>query len=164
MPTTKPAPQQWIDAQTAADKLKLSKRTVLEKVAQGKLEGRKEYDPQIKQEVTMVSAAAVERALYEREHPPAPAPTTAVVRTATRALERAKPKPTVVPAPVATVRWHDTERKNVWFTLDEAEEYSGLPVGYLRELIKSGELKARNVGHRKGGESRISRRALDDLI
>lgn len=51
----------------------------------------------------------------------------------------------------------------LFLTLDQAARYSGLPASTLKSLIDSGELPARNVGVRKGGQWRISKKALEAI-
>jgi len=51
----------------------------------------------------------------------------------------------------------------LWLTVDQAAAYSGLPASALRFLIDKGELKARYVGVRRGGQWRICKAALEEL-
>ena len=44
-----------------------------------------------------------------------------------------------------------------------AAEYSGLPEGFLRELIVAGRLPMLDVGHREGGRLRVKTTDLDAL-
>jgi excisionase family DNA binding protein len=50
-----------------------------------------------------------------------------------------------------------------WLTLTQAAEYSGLPEGFLRELIVAGRLPMLDVGHREGGRLRVKTTDLDAL-
>lgn len=51
----------------------------------------------------------------------------------------------------------------LWLTPAEAAEYSGLPASFLVSMIEAKKLPALDVGVRKGGRWRISRRDVDAI-
>lgn len=77
----------------------------------------------------------------------------------------AAPVPAAVPAlvPIAAPMPQPVPQPRLWLTVTEAAEYSGLPPGFLRKRIAARHLPALDVGHRKGGRWRISRRDLEDM-
>lgn len=56
---------------------------------------------------------------------------------------------------LGTSQTSQTRLTGLWLTLQEAQEYSGLPVAILRVLIETGRLAAIDVGVRRGGRWRV---------
>jgi hypothetical protein len=123
------------------------------------LKSRKLENPKTKQVVTLIHAGDVESFLYRRKHPEEftevaekpekPEKDLQLIRGAALQPVAIAPQAPAAPRP--------------WLTLDEAENYSGLPAGFLLEHIAAGKLPALNVGRRKGGQWRVARRDLDQL-
>lgn len=55
------------------------------------------------------------------------------------------------------------EPTNLWLTLQEAADYSGLPAAVLVDFINSGRLPALDIGRRRGGHWRIRKVDLRKL-
>src|SRR5215471_901231 len=67
--------------------------------------------------------------------------------------------------PAAMQHSENAEQKTTrpWLTLAEAADYSGLPAGFLAELVTNGKLPALDVGVRAGGRWRVAKRDLDSI-
>ena len=63
---------------------------------------------------------------------------------------------------LARLSAHYQPQPKPWMTLSEAAEYSGLPKGYLLGLCRQNKLGT-DVGRRRGGRFRISRKQLEGL-
>ncbi len=155
---------EWIGKTEAAERLKISERTVLGLASKGRIASKKERNPETNQTAVKFKASDVERYGFERDNHQElanGAQTSQVAPIARRGnpyevsaisdmweivKEAAKPK----------------QRKR-WLTIKEAEQHSGLPASILVKLIESGKLPALNCGPRVGGKWRISRKDLDAL-
>jgi excisionase family DNA binding protein len=146
--------------QVAADLLSLSVRRLMELSEHGKFTRHRAFDPETKREACMFDAAEIQAAQESREYDarPAPVPSAAVAVQSRTAAVAVRPR--------LPLDEYDIDAPAVlrpWLTLAEAAAYSGLPASYLRELIGTLELKARNVGPRPGGRWRVRRLDLDAI-
>jgi excisionase family DNA binding protein len=151
----------WLRASEAAKHLKFkSPRSVLLLVEQGKIQSKRERDPESNQVVVLVHAGDVERIAYEREHPE-------------MAVEKAEEKQTLpalrsLPAPAlpASIRIEMPAPEVppcAWLNADQAADYTGLPATFLIASIRAGKIRALDVGKRAGGRWRIKRSDLDAI-
>lgn len=138
--TQKPQPPAFLDKALAAQRLGLSVRRVLELSNIGKLGRKRVINHQTGRHQVVISAADVERMLAEQRAAPAPD---------SQALALRAPEPPAV--------------LKLWLTLEQAEDYSGLPASVLLMLIHYGDLRARDVGVRPGGRWRVRKVDLDAL-
>ena len=159
MPAAKAQRVQWIAREDALEALGLKDRRLRDYIAAGK----------IKTQDGLLHAGDVARIQAERQEKKDGAQVRALatmepeVRKATklaetRALLQAAGGQVGNPATAAL-----PSRK--WLTIEEAEEYLGLPSDHITDAIFSGELKARDVGVRRGiaGRFRIHIEDLDEL-
>jgi excisionase family DNA binding protein len=96
-----------------------------------------------------------EKTAVQAPKPPAPRMADATAAILAQLLDRmAPPQLTSAVTNEAPLRW---------ITLDEAEQYLGLPATVLRDLIEDGILPAIDVGIRAGGRWRVKRADLDAI-
>jgi hypothetical protein len=184
-----PSPE-WIDKHEAARRLGVDPRTALSYAKRG-VQSKRQYDPTLKQDVTLLHAGDIERVLYarslgqklheqgarEKETAVAPVPKPVAQSAAVGAPHKppAGQPPHTAPYELMRIALVEPAPLKPWLTLDEAVEYSGLPRAFLLELLKDAEhdsavgfvttkLPALDVGKgRRGGRWRIARRDLDAL-
>jgi len=155
---------EWISKEEAGVRLNLSTRRVLELAKDGRLQSAKVTDPKIGQQVVRIQAESVERYLDALQMMPDPE-----VRGghAEGTLIRPRAERTLSALLDLLRDSHaDRTRKEImrlWLTLEEAEDYSGLPATLLLVWIKSGKLPAMDVGVRRGGRWRIRRVDLEGV-
>ena len=141
MPTENTGVQvKWINKAAAAEILEVDPRTILLMARDGRLRSQRMIDPASNQTAVMLDAGDVERLKYERDNP-------------SLAVQVAKPAKT---APSS----HQELRQ--WLDLTAAEDYIGLPAGFILRLIRAGKLPALDVGVERR-EWRVARRDLDAL-
>jgi hypothetical protein len=137
-----------LTTELAAERLGLSVRRLRELAQLGRIERHRQVDPVTKREATFFRAADVDRLRAELHPDP----------VAARALLALPPSP--VPDSGSE---HPRSANALWLTLDEAEDYTGLPVSILRDLIEAQALRAMDVGVRPGGRFRVRRVDLDQI-
>jgi len=166
---------EWISKAQAAERLDLSPRRVLELAKQGKLQSSRVIQPTTGQPVIVIHAGSVEHyrdklsaplvwgdaarepcANGTQTHVPDAAREPCANRTGTHAL------PTIGEI-LGVISRATRPRYALWLTLDQAADYSGLPAAILRAWVQSGKLAALDVGRRRGGRYRLSRRDLDGI-
>lgn len=139
----------------------LSTRRVLELAREGRLESGKTRDPNSGQTVVRISWDSVQTYLEKKKNPdPPPDPiecrqpshTTRLTGRAIGDLLEALLRECANRTPA-----------RLWLTLSEAAEYSGLPAQILRSMVLSGQLEVLEVGRRRGGRWRLSRRDLEGI-
>ena len=168
MPDSK---KEWLTKDEAAERLKMSVRSVQVYVSEGRILRKQERDPATHQLVTMLHAGEVEALAYERDHPEAAEP---VQARETKALQA--PKQTAELLEFArlftTVQTARQAPVNRWMGLDQAEAEYGLSRRLLVHLIRIGELpafqdqpiKTEASKRAKAGSSwRVCRRDLEAL-
>jgi len=165
-PPLTPSPE-WIRKKEAAARLNVTPRAVLDMVNSGKIKKVSKRDPVSHQTIAWFSAGDVERVAYERTNPPekpappekppqAQAPATRRQENTVDALALLRSLMTVTPPPMLP-------QPKKWLTLEEAEEYIGLPRSELREMILAGKLLALDCGRRKGGSFRVRPQDLEAI-
>ena len=125
----------------AADRLGISVRRLMEISAEGKLTRHRQYDPAIKRETSMFSAAEVERLAKEWTMALVPAP--------------GFPPMPADPLPAA--------KHKPWVNLETASEITGLSTRLLVRLIHSGKLAALDEHTPGHSRWRVHRAALDAI-
>lgn len=142
---------EYLTKQIAASRLAISERRLLDLAARGVIARKYITDNRSGQQMSVFATRDLER--YEKEHPRSLAPSSAS-SLHTRPMQIVRRLPTPPPPP----------RLPLFVTLPQAAEWIGLPVGYLRRQIRSGQLPAIDVGrHAPGGRWRISRRDLSRM-
>jgi excisionase family DNA binding protein len=148
------AGMEWVTPEQAAVRLNRSVRRVLEYAAEGTLVSARQEDPVAKRQKVVVSGNDVERLLAEMQNPKPREKQLRIARS------RASAEVATVQAPVAVPEKPPAPRS--WMTLHEASEASGLSRKLLYELIRDGELPARE-DHVKADRWRIHREDLEGL-
>ena len=154
---------EWYSKEEAAARMgsperPLSPRRVLELAQAGRIQSKRERDPQTGQTVVRIHAGSVERYLDEQsgERPREvrePQTPQTLTKRGSELIELLR----LLQAGAAGIATAQPAR--LWLTLQESEEYAGLPASFLVVLIRSGKLPALDVGRRRGGRWRI--RQLD---
>jgi len=146
-----PEPQ-FVTKEIAAKTLNLSPRRVLELANEGQIKRHETYNPQTKRRQTVLLAADVQKLVEQRITDVLPA-----VAPSPQLAAPSAPRP----PQLAALSPHAA----FWLTLEQAEDYTGLPAKHLVECIKAGELAVRDVGIRRGAHGcwRIKRSDLDAM-
>jgi hypothetical protein len=146
------AQPEWIERREAADRLKVSERTVLLYAQSGKITTKKERNAS-NQIATMFHAGDVERMAYSRDNPEAAQAAQPTTLQALRGGELAT-QPEKVHALQAL------QPLGVWMTVDEAVEHSHLSRSWLTAAAQAGTVTVRDMGKgARGGRWRFYRRA-----
>ena len=140
----------YLTRKLAAQRLGISERRLLELAQHGEILREFVKDPNTHQKTSLFPVAGIESYLAARR------------RSNGTPAAAAVPQPAIAPA--AMLHTQPMQPQALWLTLAQAAEYSGLPVAYLRQRIRSGWLRALNVGGKaKGGRWRVSRKALNAI-
>lgn len=138
----------------------MSPRRVLELAREGRLESGKTRDPNSGQTVVRISWDSVQAFLEKRKNPdPVPDPIECEAGAVTRKNRSDITNLIYLLRECAS----GTTRTPLWLTLSEAADYSGLPAPILRDMVTSGQLEVLEVGRRRGGHWRLSRRDLEGI-
>jgi predicted DNA-binding transcriptional regulator AlpA len=165
---------EYIGKSEAAQRLKISERTVLGLAAKGKIRSKKQLDPDSRnQMVTLLNAADVERYGFERDNPQQVEPVKNGLDVTPRGLTRQ------AILQVYKDRFLDDDNPqpgpigrdaSPWLNLEQSAAYTGLPEPVIDRLIEAGRIpvidtwpKDRKGGGLPGGRYRINRRDLDAL-
>ena len=167
---------EWLSPQEAGERLDKSPRRVLELAQQGKLQSSRVKHPQTGQQIVRIQAGSIERYLDESKVIPEPTAcdshANGIAKHNTKLMERAKGdraignktlEPISIGEILGVISRATRTRYALWLTLDQAADYSGLPAAILRAWVESGKLAALDVGRRRGGRYRLSRRDLDGI-
>lgn len=151
------AGMEWVTPEQAATRLNRSVRRVLEYAAEGTLVSARQEDPVAKRQKVVISGNDVERLLAEMQNPKPREKQLRIARSQATA-EIAPIQQPIVAVPEKAL----APPPRSWMTLDEASASSGLSRKLLYELIRDGELPARE-DHVKADRWRIHREDLEGL-
>src|SRR4029450_11268947 len=147
---------EYLTREIAAQRLGISERRVLDLAARGLIARKSIRDDRTGQKMYIYPAKDVDPS--QQLHPPASPPLAArrVALLPTRHMQAAELHTQSMPynpAPAAQLPR--------WLTVPQASVYIGLPAGYLRRLIREGQLPAIDLGKSAiGGRWRVSRKDL----
>lgn len=125
----------WLTKTATAERLQTSVKTVERLISQGKLRPRSRSVPNA-HPLTIFDPIEVERMALKRG-----------INGASTALIPVVAAEAAEPARAAQMPSLPLYRK-VWLSLREAHVLSGLPLAFLKESVKNGDLPARKIGRR----------------
>ena len=142
---------EYLTKEVAAKRSGRSVRRLLELAAAGRIRKTITADPKKgNRAIALFDARDIDQ-LARGVMPPTSLQISGPVRKNGAALSHMAPAPLVEPS------------QHLWLTVEQGAGYIGLPASFLQELIETGRLKALDVGVRRGGRWRVSKRDLDSI-
>jgi DNA-binding CsgD family transcriptional regulator len=176
--TQPPEAREWLDKHEAAKRLDLNWRTVLAMAKAGKIRSEKVRDPETRQRVVKLHAGDIQRLCYDRDHPEPTTPLTRREKTVAEAVNNLESNRQIAARLNLGTETLDELLERIyqkmgvagrlatpkpWLTLEEAAEYSGLPLRWLRTKAAEGSIHAIDVGSGQRHIWRFNRDGLAEI-